>query len=121
MLSRLYLDNFRCFVNFEHRPARRELIFGRNESGKSSLLDALLWLRQVAVRGDAIDDFFILGHRTRWLDRPQIIGELEAELSSGRYLYRLVVEPRGEQSLPRVVMETVHFDGKPIFEFTNGE
>lgn len=121
MLSRLYLDNFRCFVNFEYRPGRRELILGGNGSGKSSLLDALLVLRQFVVKGDLFDDFHILGQRTRWLDQRQITGELDAELNGGRYVYRLVIEPWEEPPRPRVVSETVHFDGKPIFEFTKGE
>jgi len=121
MLTRLYLDNFRCFVNFEHRPARKELIFGRNGSGKSSLLDALLFLRQFVMKGDVFDDFYILAQRTRWLDQRQITGEIEAELDGGKYVYRVVIEPWGDPPLPRVVSETVRFDGKPIFEFTNGE
>jgi predicted ATPase len=36
MLTRLYIDNFRCFVKFEYRPARTQLILGANGSGKSS-------------------------------------------------------------------------------------
>ncbi|MGC9999539.1 MAG: AAA family ATPase [Bryobacteraceae bacterium] len=121
MLTRLYLDNFKCFVNFEHRPARKELILGRNGSGKSSLLDAVLLLRQFIAKGDVFDDYFILAQRTRWLDQRQITGELDAELGGGKYVYKLVIEPWGEPPRPRVVSETVHLDGKPIFEFTNGE
>src|SRR5271165_3569439 len=121
MLSRLYLDNFRCFVNFEYRPGRRELMLGSNGSGKSSLLDALLVIRQFVVKGDLFDDFNILSQRTRWLDQRQITGELEAELDGGKYVYRLILEPWDEPPRPRVVSETVHFEGKPIFEFTNGE
>ncbi len=121
MLTRLYLDNFKGFVNFEHRPARKELILGRNGSGKSSLLEALLMLRQFVAKGDVFDDFSILAQRTRWLDQQQTTGELDAELDGGKYRYRLVIEPWGEPSRPRVVSETVHFEGKPIFEFKNGE
>src|SRR5712692_6894935 len=121
MLTRLYMDNFRCFVNFEYLPARRQLIVGRNGSGKSSLLDALLFVRQFAVRGDRADDLFTLNQRTRWLNQPQQTCELEATLDGGSYLYRLVIEPWGEPPRPRVVSETVHFNRRPIFEFTTGE
>ena len=122
MVTRLYIDNFRCFVNFEHKPFSRELIIGRNGSGKSSLLDILLRLRQFAVKGDPLDGTFILAQRTRWLDQSQITAELEVELETGsRYLYRLVLEPYGEPPQPRVASESVHMDGKPLFEFTGGE
>jgi len=121
MLTRLYIDNFRCFVNFEHKPASRQLILGANGSGKSSFLDTLLFLRQFVTKGDVFDDFFILSQRTRWLNQPQQTWELEATLEGSRYVYRLVIEPWGEPQRPRVKSETVFFDGKPIFEFTAGE
>lgn len=121
MLTRLYVDNFRCFVNFEHKPARKELILGPNGCGKSSLLDALSLLRQLVAKGDTFDGFFILSQRTRGLNQPQQTWELEAVLDGGRYVYRLVIEPWGEPPRPRVALETVYVDGKPIFEFTAGE
>jgi predicted ATPase len=121
MLTRLYIDNFRCFVNFEYRPARKQLILGRNGAGKSSLLDALLFVRQFAVKGDNADGFQILSQRTRWLNQPQQTYEIEAALEGGRYVYRLVLEPWGDPPRPRVASETVHLDGKPIFEFITGE
>jgi predicted ATPase len=121
MLSRLYIDNFRGFVNFEHRPARRELILGTNGSGKSSFLDALLLLRQIAVTGNTLDDYGILHQRTRWSDQARVTWELDAELDEGKYKYRLVIEPWGDPLRPRIATETVHCERKPIFEFTNGE
>jgi len=121
MLTRIYIDNFRCFVNFEHKPARKQLILGRNGSGKSSYLDALLFVRQFVTKGDVFEDFFILSQRTRWLNQQHQTCELEAELDGGRYLYHLVIEPWGEPARPRVKSETVHFNGKPIFEFETGE
>ncbi len=121
MLTRLYLDNFRCFVNFEHRPARRELILGRNGSGKSSFLDALLFLRQFIAKGDVFDDFLVLSQRTRWLNQPQQTCELEAELDGAQYIYHLTIEPWGDPPRPRVYSETVRCNGKPIFEFNTGE
>jgi len=116
MISRLYIDKFRCFVNFEHKPARRELILGANGSGKSSFLDALLLLRQFVMTGVVFDDFSLLRQRTRWLNQDQLTCELEAVLDDSRYTYRLVIEPWGEPVKPRVASETVHLDGKPILE-----
>jgi predicted ATPase len=121
MLTRLYIDNYRCLVNFEHRPARKELILGRNGSGKTSFLDALLFLREFSAEGRSFEHFLVLSQRTRWLDRPEQTFEIDAELSGGSYVYRLVIEPFGDPPRPRVRSETVHFDGKPIFEFKTGE
>jgi predicted ATPase len=121
MLTRVYIDNFSCFVNFEYRPGRRQLILGQNGTGKSTLLYALLLVRQFVVRGDKADDVFALGRRTRWLSQPQQTWEIEATLDGGSYAYRLVVEPWGDPARPRVVLETVSFGGRPIFEFDAGE
>ena len=120
-MTRFYLDNFRCFVNFEHKAARKQLILGANGSGKSSFMDAVLFLRQVVIRGDTFENFFILTQRTRWLDRSQLTCELAADLQDAGYVYRLQIEPWGEQQRPRIKSETVLLDGKPIFEFVNGE
>src|ERR1039457_814635 len=119
MLTRLYIDNFRCFVDFEFKPARRQLILGANGSGKSSFLDALLFLRQFVTKGEIFEHF--LAQRTRWLGQSQLTFQLEATLDGSRYAYRLVIEPWGEPERPRVASETVHFDDMPIFEFINGE
>lgn len=121
MLTRLYIDNFRCFVNFDYRPKSRQLILGRNGSGKSSLLDALLFVRQFVIRGDKMDDFYILGQRTRWMSQAQQRCELEVVLEDATYLYRLDIDSVGEPARPRVFSETLRLDTKPIFEFNTGE
>ncbi len=43
MLTRLYVDNYRCMVNFEFRPKQKQLIIGGNGAGKSTFLD--VWRR----------------------------------------------------------------------------
>ena len=121
MLTRLYIDNFRCFVNFEYKPARRQLILGGNGTGKSSFMDALLFLRQFVLKGDLLDDHLILSQRTRWLTQPRMTWEMEAAIEGATHLYRLEIEPWGEPPRPRVVSETLQCDRKPIVEFTSGE
>jgi predicted ATPase len=121
MLTRVYIDNFKCFVNFEYRPKSRQLILGRNGSGKSSLLAVLLFVRQFVVRGDKMDDFYILNQRTRWINKRQQSCELEASLEGSAYTYRLIIDGVGDPPRARVVSETVHLEGRPIFEFNSGE
>ena len=119
MLTRLYIDNFRCFVKFEYRPARTQLILGANGSGKSTLIDALLFLHRFAVEGQDIAGLPLLEQRTRWLDQSEQTFELEATLDGGNYSYRVVFESWIREQGVR--SESVHLDGKPIFEFLNGE
>jgi predicted ATPase len=121
MLTRLYIDNFRCFVNFEFKPGRRQLILGANGSGKSSLMDALLLIRRLARRGDNLQELDMLYQRTSWLDRSRQSWELEASLDDQDYVYRLMLEHEGDLLKPRVVSETVHLGGRPIFEFVEGD
>jgi predicted ATPase len=121
MLTRVYFDNFRCFVNFEYKPDRQQLIMGRNGSGKSSFLDALFFLRQFSVTGAKPEDFNILGQRTRWLNQRQQTCEVEVTLDDSKYQHRLILEPYGEPPRARVALECVYLNGKPIFEFRMGE
>jgi len=52
MLKRLYIDNFRCFVNFEYKPERKQLLLGANGSGKSSLLEVIRLLKRFLAGGE---------------------------------------------------------------------
>jgi DNA repair exonuclease SbcCD ATPase subunit len=48
MLKRLYVDNYRCFVNFTLDSQELTLLVGPNGSGKSSVLDVLFALSRRA-------------------------------------------------------------------------
>src|SRR6266481_5187834 len=102
MLTRIYIDNFRCFVNFEYKPARQQLILGANGSGKSSLLDALIFLRRVVLFGKDPERLEILSRRTRWMDLPNQTFELEASVNGVSHIYRLVIDSYGSPTRARV-------------------
>jgi predicted ATPase len=121
MLTRLYIDNFRCFVGFEYKPQRINLILGRNGAGKSSMLDALLSMRQFVTVGKTAEELFPLNQRTRWGGRPDQIFEIEATIDGGHYLYQLAIEPWGDPPRPRVAAERLHLGGQPILKFDDGE
>lgn len=118
MLKRLYIDNFRCFVNFEYKPERKQLLLGANGSGKSSILDAILFVKWFIEGGE---NRFTQSSRTRWQDRPLQVFELEASLDEKTYVYRLEIRYAPESKLPSIRVETLMVSGSPVFELVDGE
>ncbi|MGB6947024.1 MAG: ATP-binding protein [Bryobacteraceae bacterium] len=118
MLTRLYIDNFRCFVGFEYKPARRNLILGRNGSGKSSLMDALSLLRRLVIDGEATTGLFAQSQRTRWLKRRAQIFTVEAILNDRTYEYELIVDSPVRR--PQIAFERLRQNGTPLIEFEEG-
>ncbi len=122
MLERLYVDNYRCLVNFECRFGPKQLILGPNGSGKTTALNALTTMRDFCFNGAPAENLFLGGTLTRWLHSPEQTFELDVSGNGGSYTFRLVVDSWGQQIVrPRVVKEEVFFLGKPIFRFANGE
>lgn len=120
MLKRVYINNYRCLVNFELSPGPRQLIIGPNGSGKSSLVDALLFLRRILVFGQDLEQQRILGERTLWMTEPNLTFEIEALLENTSYVYRLVVDSDKDPPKARISSETVTLNGKSIFDFKAG-
>jgi P-loop containing region of AAA domain len=107
MLTRLEIDNFRCFEGFVWEPARKQLILGANGCGKSSMMDALTNLRRF-VAGDArVEELFPLKERAKWLDRAEQRFSLHAEIKGVPYCYRLVIGSAGDPTKPVVQSETL--------------
>jgi predicted ATPase len=121
MLTRLYVDNFKCFVNFDFRPGPRQLLLGPNGSGKSSVFDVLSRLRDFSARGVPADDLFMGETLTRWQSVQEQRFNLEVSGNGGTYEYELVVDQVGISARPRVVREAVKFDTKQIFLFETGQ
>lgn len=120
MLKRIYLNNFRCFVNFEWRLGRRQLILGPNGSGKSSLLDALQLMRRLVALGQDLDSQRVLAHRTLWMNQDNLTFEFESLLADGSYTYRLVIGSYGDPPRACILSESLKTDGKGIFDFDEG-
>jgi hypothetical protein len=122
MLERLYVDNYRCFVNFECRLAAKQLILGPNGAGKSTLFGVLSLLRDFCIRGEPPGDRLVGDTKARWQDVSEQSFELDVSGNGGTYTFRLVVDAWGvPYARPRVVREEVDFSGKPVFRFAGGE
>jgi predicted ATPase len=117
MLSRLYIDNYRCFVNFTLQLKAKQLILGVNGSGKSVFLSVLRDLRDFMIVGSKADQIFTPETRTRWQTLSQQTFELEVAGNGGKYIYTLWVEVPEEKARSRVLKETLDFDEKPLLIF----
>jgi len=116
MLTRVYIDNFRCFVNFEYKPERKQLLLGANGSGKSSLLDALRYVKSF-VAGD--ENRFTQSTRTRSQARPLEVIEIDALLERQEYRYRLEIQFDAETRQQSVNLERLEVAGVTSFELSN--
>jgi energy-coupling factor transporter ATP-binding protein EcfA2 len=155
MLVRLYATNYRCLVNFEFMPTAKQLIIGRNGTGKTTVFDVLAMLRDIAARGKPCEDYLGGKTRTGWQHVFEQRFELDVKGNGGEYHYTLVVglpeelmtglipenlpltslvlKPKmgsvaravlgriGDPFGPRVKEENLHFNGKPLFRFQEGE
>ena len=115
MLTRVHVDNFRCFVNFECRLGPQQLLLGPNGAGKSTFFDVLTLLRDFCVRGEASEERFAGRTRTRWQDVRQQTFELDVSGNTGSYQMRLVMDSWGNPERPRVPTS-----GRLLIRFTVG-
>lgn len=119
MLKRLYIDNFRCLVNFELKVDSINLFIGSNGSGKSTVFEVLRLL-QTFVSGDSkVEGIFKPFDCTRWQTSPIQRFELEIAGNGGDYKYELAIEHNQDKC--RVQYERLWFDNQPLLKFELGE
>ena len=123
MITRLYADNYRCFVNFELHLEPLSLLLGVNGVGKTSVLDIVFALRELlggrtAVNGKAA---FPPTTLTRWQSRNMQTFEMDVELEGDAYRYRLEVDHSREKRVARIQREHLAMNGDTLFEFVGGD
>jgi predicted ATPase len=124
MITRLYVNNFRCLLAFEAKFGSFGLLCGPNGAGKSSVFDALRLIRNLAT-GDAVlggtgeNDIPHLEF-TRWNDETAAASriqefELGLTVDGHAFEYKIHLEQKAEFEKPRIVKEQATCDGKPLF------
>ena len=92
MLKRLYVDNFRCLVDFELNFDSINLFLGDNGAGKSTVFDVLGRLQEFITEEDAnLKSLFTLSDHTRWQNKEYQRFELEIWGNNGIYKYELEI------------------------------
>ena len=127
MLNRMFVDNYKCLVNFELPLQELTLLLGPNGVGKTSVLDVIFAIRQLLNGTAKVTDFtaFPESTLTKWQSRPFQTFVLEADLDDEHYVYRLEVQHERPQARQvrraRVWKELLTGNGGPLFLFSAGD
>jgi predicted ATPase len=119
-LERIFADNFRCLVNFELKTVPVQVLVGGNGSGKSTVLDMLALLRSFVSDGVNCSAIFGGKTKTRWQSVAKQRFELDVSDDGRLYRYALVIA-EDQKKQTRVEQETLDFEGRPLFQFIDGE
>jgi predicted ATPase len=123
MLKRIYVNNFRCLVNFEFTVDSLNLFLGSNGSGKTTVFEVLRKLQKFILGDQAfqqdykVSDLFASKDLTRWQKSNIQKFELDIEGNGGIYKYTLEIEHQRDYAPPRMRLESLTFDGQPLFNF----
>ncbi|WP_309896929.1 AAA family ATPase [Archangium sp.] len=121
MLTRLYVDNYKCLVNFDLRLGREHLLMGRNGTGKTTVFEVLSCLRRLYSGRENVTEVFSPSTLTRWQKRTRQVFELELALDGEDYRYRLEVEHEAERSRSRVEREALYQGEMLLFLYEPGQ
>ncbi len=123
MIKRVYIDNYKCLVNFELQLQELTLLVGPNGVGKTSILDVMYALRQLlSGTGRVTDpDVFPTPTLTRWQSRKLQAVEIDVVLEEDALRYRLEIEHDRPERRARIVLEQLTANGGPLFQCERGE
>lgn len=120
MLKRMYVNNYRCLVNFEIEFDAMTLLLGRNGSGKTSLLDILHGIRRLIIFGDRAGEVFSPDDMTAWVDSKKQTFELTVKDNDDLYDYRLVLGYNEKDRRMQIDYESLSHNNNPLFDFIDG-
>ncbi|MFL5346309.1 MAG: AAA family ATPase [Hyalangium sp.] len=122
MLTRLLIENFRCFeqaVTLE--PGPLALLIGPNGAGKSTIFDTLWNIRQLVVSGESASELFPDSTRTRWGRQTSQHFELGFRGPDGDYTYRLAIRHSKHTNNGHVEREEILYERKSLYAFSREE
>ena len=123
MLQRLYIDNYKCLVNFELPLRELSLLLGLNGVGKTAVLDVMFGVRRLLGGAGRVTDSstFPTSTLTRWQDRDLQTVEFDVRLEADLFRYRLEVQHQRATQRARVHREELTANGQPLFRCDLGK
>jgi len=122
MLKRIYIDNFRCLVNFELAVDPINLFLGPNGAGKSAIFDALRTVQMFVTSANQAGTIFHSTDFTRWQTSSEQRFELELDGNGGTYRYELAITYAQHRDLKQaqVKHERLWCNNDPVLRFESG-
>ncbi len=123
MFKRIYIDNYKCLVNFDLRLQHLTLLLGQNGTGKTAVFDVVHALRKLLEGTAKVTDRGVLppSSLTRWQDRDVQSFGLEVELGGDVFHYHLEVEHDRRERRARIIRETLSKGDGLLFSFVGGD
>jgi len=120
MITKIYIDNFRCFTNFELELDSFNLLLGANGTGKSTLFDVLSRMRDL-LAGARVGQCFSSTDLTAWDTRKTHDFAIDLSAEDDEFNYRLRIEHDPESRTRRIAKEGLSWNSQTIYNFENGE
>jgi predicted ATPase len=121
MITRLFANNYRALVAFEMKFDAMGVFCGINGAGKSSVFDAIKFIRDLATgncflggQEDSRRRIISRLEFTSWIDSTTQEFEIEIEEDGRQFRYLIHLEQL-EQLEPRIIKEAVFCDGRELY------
>lgn len=121
MISKLYIDNFRCLDNFELELSEMNIFLGANGTGKTSVLSVLRRMQDLVVHGAKVAEAFPDRHVSQGREEAWQRFRVEALVEDAEYEYSLAIEHDLNKGRARIGEETLLCGQRPLLEFKLGE
>ena len=120
MITRLYVNNYRCLVAFEANFDSFGVLCGPNGAGKSSLFDAIKLLRNLAsgeslLGGEGERDIASLDF-TNWMNNTVQEFEIDIQVDDMALNYLIHMEQVRTELKPRILREKATCGQRLLFE-----
>ena len=123
MIRKLFVDNYRCLVNFDLPLGELSLLLGPSGVGKTSVLDVVFALRRLLSGAARVTDpdAFPARTLTRWQSRDRQVFEIQVMIESETFVYHLEVDHERATKRAHVHVERLLLEGRPLFECVDGD